>query len=171
MKHLALSLALVVNILFTSCAQKQINYVEEMKDKIALKELVDTFSILADQKDTDTQTKLFTEDAVVDFYRRSQLVSSLKGREEIGKGFSAYLALFETVYHINGQQTVSIDGNKASGVSYCLVVLIREQDGKRIMSTDGIYYNDKYVKVEGRWLIAKRTSHFVWNEQKELDNQ
>lgn len=34
-------------------------------DKIALKELVDTFSILADQKDGIAQEPLFTKDAVV----------------------------------------------------------------------------------------------------------
>ena len=35
-------------------------------DKIALKELVDTFSILADQKDGIAQEPLFTKDAVVE---------------------------------------------------------------------------------------------------------
>lgn len=98
-------------------------------------------------------------------------MSSLKGREEIGNGFAAYLALFETVYHINGQQTVTIDGDRATGVSYCQVVLIRNQDGRRIMSTDGVYYNDEYVKADGRWLIAKRTSRFVWNDTREINSK
>lgn len=168
MKKLAFTLVLATSILLAACTQRQDSGMEDMKDKMAIKELVDTFSILADQKDTDAQALLFTEDAIVDSYRGDQLISSLKGREEIGNGFGAYLALFETVYHINGQQTVSFDGNKATGVSYCQVVLIREQDGKRMMSTDGVYYNDEYVKVDGRWLIAKRTSHFVWNDQKEI---
>ena len=97
---------------------------KNIENRIALKELVDTFSILADKKDTDAQTFLFTEDAQVYNYDEGKLTTVLKGREEIGKAFRDYLALFETVYHINGQQTVNIDGDKADGISYCQVVLV-----------------------------------------------
>ncbi len=37
--------------------------ISEIEDRIAIKNLVDTFSILADQKETQKQTLLFTEDA------------------------------------------------------------------------------------------------------------
>lgn len=173
MKHLTFIIALLASILLsTSCTQQQTDSAgTEIKDRLALKELVDTFSILADQKAVAAQTALFTPDAVVDSYRGGERVSSLKGREEIGNGFAAYLALFETVYHINGQQTVTIDGDRATGVSYCQVVLIRNQDGRRIMSTDGVYYNDEYVKADGRWLVAKRTSRFVWNDTREINSK
>ena len=96
---------------------------KNIENRIALKELVDTFSILADKKDTDAQTFLFTEDAQVYNYDEGKLTTILKGREEIGKAFRDYLALFETVYHINGQQTVNIDGDKADGISYWQGVL------------------------------------------------
>jgi hypothetical protein len=29
----------------------------------------------------------------------------MKGKEQIGKAFADYLALFDVVYHLNGQQT------------------------------------------------------------------
>ena len=38
----------------------------EMADRMAIKNSVDTFSILADQKETQKQTLLFTEDAIVE---------------------------------------------------------------------------------------------------------
>src|SRR5688572_16698408 len=44
----------------------------------------------------------------------------------------------ETVYHINGQQTVDLRGDAATGVSYCLVVLIGVENGKRIKNTSGV---------------------------------
>ncbi|WP_420849323.1 hypothetical protein [Ramlibacter henchirensis] len=46
----------------------------------------------------------------------------MKGREHIGQRFGEYLANFNTVYHHNGQQTVDIRGDHATGVSCCLVV-------------------------------------------------
>jgi hypothetical protein len=63
--------------------------------------------------------------------------------------FGAFLANFETVYHFNGQQTVTLDGDRASGTSYCLVTLIGDEDGRRMQTTIGVIYNDE----NGRWLI------------------
>ncbi|MBU3201075.1 nuclear transport factor 2 family protein [Clostridium estertheticum] len=62
-----------------------------MKDKMELKELVDIFSIYADQKDVEAQVTLFTEDAEVKSYVNSQLVSDLKGRKQIGDVFAQFL--------------------------------------------------------------------------------
>lgn len=142
---------------------------QTMSDRMALKELVDVFSCLADTKEVDKQVLLFTEDAVVDSYRGDQLTSSIKGRKDLAQCFGDFLALFETVYHINGQQVVNIDGDKATGTAYSQVVLISNKDGKRTMLTQGVRYDDEYVKRDGRWLISKRTSHFTWSDSKELN--
>ena len=57
---------------------------------------------------------------------------------------------------------MKIDGNKATGIAYAQVVLVSENNGKKIMRTQGVRYNDEYVRQNGRWLISKRTSHFEW---------
>lgn len=62
------------------------------------------------------------------------------------------------VYHLNGQQTVEIKGNEATGISYCFVTLIG--GGKKNQS--GVRYRDTYVKVDGKWLIKKRESNFMF---------
>ncbi len=170
---------LVMTILLTVCGltaataqtagvEKQDGGMRELRDKKELKELVDVFSILADKKDVEAQVLLFTEDATVDSYRGDSLVSSIRGRENLAQGFGAFLALFDTVYHINGQQTVKIDGDLATGTAYCQVVLIGMQDGHRVMTTQGVVYDDEYVRQGGKWLIAKRTSHFVWTDAHEI---
>ena len=142
--------------------------ISEIEDRIALKQLVDTFSTLADQKETQKQTLLFTEDAVVESSRNGQTGPALKGRKQIGDAFASFLKLFEVVYHINGQQTVTLNGDKASGISYCQVTLIGDQNGKKIKTTLGVYYQDEFVRVNNRWLIAKRKSTFAWEDKREL---
>lgn len=137
-------------------------------DKIALKELVDTFSILADQKDGIAQEPLFTKDAVVENYSDGKLMTSLKGRENIGKAFDDFLKTQDVVYHINGQQVVDIKGNTATGTSYCYVVLISTQNGKQVKRSGGVRYHDEYVKQDGKWLIQKRKADFVWTEYSDL---
>ncbi|MCB5139085.1 nuclear transport factor 2 family protein [Streptococcus mutans] len=136
----------------------------ELTNRLELKELVDTFSILADTKDMAQQILLFKEDALVTSRIAGQRGNTYQGRQEIGQAFTNYLNLFHTVYHINGQQTVTFtDDNHASGIAYCQVVLIRDEDGKEIQLTQGVRYHDSYEKVEGKWLIAKRESNFMWS--------
>lgn len=165
-------ISLIIAFGFTAEAQRNKKMdtntqVTQLKDKLALKELVDVFSILADQKETQKQTFLFTENANVETYINGQLVTSLNGRKQIGEAFASFLSLFEVVYHINGQQTVTINGDKATGVSYCLVTLIGVENGKKIKTPNGVYYNDEYVRENGNWLIAKKKSTFAWSEKVE----
>lgn len=138
--------------------------IQTLEDKVALKALVDAFSNLADQKDLATQALLFTEDAVVDTYFEGQLFASLKGRKEIQETFTKFMANFETSYHINGQHTAELDGDRATAIHYCLVVLINAVDGKKSRNTNGVFYNDEYVRQDGQWLISKRTSYFMWRD-------
>ena len=128
-----------------------------IEDILALKKLVDTFSNLPDVKDVKSQMDLFTDDAEVISKTATQTFYS-KGKKEIEKVFADYLALFDIVYHLNGQQTVEINGDHATGISYCFVTLIG--DGKKNQS--GVRYNDTYVKKNGKWLIKKRESNFMF---------
>ena len=160
-------LALLLACLLTTATFAQID-TEELADRLALKELVDRFSNLADTKDVQAQLDLFTDEAVVMSYRNGELNSTLTGKTEIGQAFSGFLGLFETVFHQNGQQTVEIKGNTANGIAYSTVVLIGESESEKIMTTYGIRYEDQYVKNGNRWLIAKRKSHFLWEKVEQL---
>ena len=128
-----------------------------IEDTLALKKLVDTFSNLADVKDVKSQMDLFTDDAEVISKTANQTFHN-KGKKEIEKSFPDYLALFDIVYHLNGQQTVDIQGDQVTGISYCFVTLI----GNGKMNQSGVRYNDTYVKQNGKWLIKKRESNFTF---------
>jgi hypothetical protein len=142
--------------------------IQQLEDRAALKALVDTFSILADRKDVPRQVLLFTEDATVDSYTGGQRGSSLRGRQQIGEAFGAFLARFTTVYHMNGQQALTLQGDRATGTSYCLVVLIGTEGGRTVRQTMGVRYDDEYVRRGPSWLIDRRVSHFEWRDQAEV---
>jgi 2-hydroxy-3-keto-5-methylthiopentenyl-1-phosphate phosphatase len=139
-----------------------------IEDRVALKELVDTFSNLADQKETDKQTLLFTEDAELETISGGKSVTSLRGRAQIGEAFRNFLAGFETVYHANGQLVLTLNGDSAAGTSYCLVTLVANADGKKMATSIKVYYQDTYVRHAGRWLISKRKATFAVRETREL---
>ena len=165
---------LLSSLLTTAYAQKTTGQrfgeerLQQIEDRIALKALVDEFSILADRKDVANQLLLFTEDAKVETMNNGQAVSALVGRKQIGEAFTNFLARFEVVYHINGQQTVTINQNKATGISYCEVTLIGTQNGKKMKTNMGVHYKDDYVKQKNKWLIVNRQSTFAWRDVQPL---
>lgn len=136
----------------------------EIAQRLALRELVDTFSNLADEKDVAAQIPLFTADAHINVVMDGKEVFDLNGQQQILEAFSGYLSQFSVVYHINGQQTVSINENTANGIAYCQVTLIKEMNGQRIKQTSGVRYHDRYVFQDGKWLIAERLSNFMWTD-------
>ena len=139
-------------------------------EKQALKELVDTFSNLADEKKVAEQMPLFTENAVVNTYIGGELVFAMTGRAEIENVFSTFLAPFHTVYHLNGQFTVTdLQADSAAAITYCQVHLVEEKDGKNLMHSHSVRYQDRYVKQDGQWLIAHRVANFMISDTRELN--
>ena len=137
----------------------------QLIERQALKDLVDTFSNLADEKRVAEQMPLFTEDAQVTTYIGGKLFADMKGRAEIEKVFSDFLANFHTVYHLNGQHTVTFRSEtEAEAVNYCAVKLVGEEEGKQVLQDHSVRYQDTYIKQGGKWLISQRIANFMISE-------
>lgn len=92
----------------------------------------------------------------------------LTGRKQIGKTFGQVLNSNEILYHFNGQNTVTLNGDMAEGTVYCITYLINTVDDKKIKTTMAIHYKDEYIRENGKWFISKRTSIFDWTERNTL---
>lgn len=140
-----------------------------IENKMAIKNVVDTFSTLADTKEIDKQVLLFTEDGEVESITNGQS-NVLKGRQKLKEAFSNFLSNFHTVYHQNGQHTIDeLTENNAKATSYCRVILVGEQNGKQINTTLYTIYKDEFVKENGIWLIKHRTSNFIHRQMEEVN--
>ncbi len=137
----------------------------ELSDRIALKELIDKVSILADKKDFENQVLLFSEDAISETYADGISILKLKSHEEMKTTFTNFLKDFDTVYHFNGQQVVTINGDNAKGTSYCLITLIGMENGNKTEIKIGATYQDTYIRKNNSWLISKRIGSFEWQEK------
>ena len=93
------------------------------------------------------------------------LAFDIHGVEELEKVFSQFTASVKLSHHMNGQHVIKVDGDNATGVLYCRAALVTEEDGKKFISDNFIWYEDTYKKVDGKWLIAARTSHFVISDK------
>jgi hypothetical protein len=141
---------------------------QDLEARSELKRLVDTFSNLGDEKRIKDQMSLFTPDTKVQVYIGDDLVFDISGVEQLEETFSGFIANVTHLFHMNGQQVVDIDGDSATGISYCQVKLVSEEDGKRFITDHSVRYNDEYVLRDGRWLFKTRISHFTINDRRPL---
>ncbi|QMT32015.1 nuclear transport factor 2 family protein [Alysiella filiformis] len=142
------------------------NELQQLLDRQALRDVVDTFSNLADEwRIHDQVVQLFTSDAVVNTHIGGQLVYEMQGHEQIEQVFTDFTKQFKTMYHANGQHTVTFHSETtASAVLYCMVKLANETE----IQTHSVRYLDDFVKQDGKWLIAKRVAHFMISESHSL---
>ena len=97
---------------------------ENIKDTLELYALTDQFSIFADQKKFKELVELCTDDIIFRGLDNGKLVSELKGKAEIKSTFDRFANQFSVLFHMNGEKLFDIDGQYASGTTYCQVDIL-----------------------------------------------
>ncbi|HEY4826940.1 MAG TPA: nuclear transport factor 2 family protein [Solirubrobacteraceae bacterium] len=138
----------------------------EQADRLAIRELVDAYAHCADRRDAEGQKSLFTEDTHFVVYMDGQgsgATQVLDGRDALTPVFDD-LNRYQATMHFNGQSTVALDGNRASGESYCIAHHLFTADGERKLMVAWLRYGDTFAKVDGDWLFAERNLYVDWTE-------
>jgi hypothetical protein len=138
----------------------------EQADRLAIRELVDAYAHCADRRDSEGQKALFTEDTHFVVYmdgQGSKPTQVLDGRAALTPVFEA-LNNYQATMHFNGQSTIVLDGNRATGESYCIAHHVFTEGGERKLMVAHLRYDDTFVKVDGGWLFAERKLYVDWTE-------
>jgi ketosteroid isomerase-like protein len=140
---------------------------QEAADRLAIRELIDAYAHCADRRDAKGQMALFTGDTrflVFMDATAAEPTQELHGRESLAPVFDDLNQYIATM-HFNGQSTILLDGDRATGESYCLAHHLKVgQDGQRTMMIASIRYLDELVKQDGQWLFAERRLMVNWTE-------
>jgi len=121
----------------------------EAADRLALRELFDAYAHCADRRDVEGQKALFTDDTRFAVYmdgEGSEPTYVLQGREALTPVFDD-LNRYEVTTHFNGQSTVTIDGNRATGESYTIAHHLFTEDGDRKIMIASLRYLDTFTKL------------------------
>ncbi|CAN7735264.1 nuclear transport factor 2 family protein [Paenibacillus sp. LjRoot153] len=141
---------------------------EILQAKLELRELVDAYANLTDEKKISDQMLLLTPDTRFTVYVGDQLFSDVSGTKQLEEEFTGHASLVKRYFSINGQHVVKVDGDTATGVAYSQLKMVREEDGKEVITDYSVKYDDIYVRQNGTWLIKARTSHFTIIEARTL---
>jgi hypothetical protein len=137
----------------------------EQADRLAIRELIDAYAHCADRRDADGQKALFTEDTQFVVYmdgQGSEPTQVLNGREALTPVFDD-LRRYRATMHFNGQSTVTLDGDRATGESYCIAHHLSTGDERTVMLAY-LRYRDTFAKTSGVWLFAERNLYVDWIE-------
>ncbi len=143
---------------------------QEAADRLAIRELFDAYAHCADTRDAEGQMALFTTDTHFSVFMDgpgTEPTSVLEGREALSPVFEA-LNRYEQTMHFNGQSTVVIKGNDATGDSYTIAHHLYTDEGTRMMMVAWLRYLDTFTKVDQGWYIAERQIILEWSETRPL---
>jgi ketosteroid isomerase-like protein len=146
---------------------------QQVADRLAIRELVDAYAYCADRRDAPGQMALFTEDTDFLVYMDSRdpaATQHLRGRQALAPVFDE-LNTYQATTHFNGQSTAVLDGDHATGVAYCLAHHVKVDGSARSLMIAAIRYLDTYVKHDGIWFFSQRKLMVDWTDTRALDDE
>jgi SnoaL-like domain len=138
----------------------------EAADRLAIRELFDAYAHCADSRDAKGQQALFTPDTRFTVYmdgEGSEPSQVIDGREGLLPVFEN-LRQYQVTTHFNGQSTVTLDGDRATGLSYTIAHHLYTVGDQRMIMIASLRYRDTFAKVDGEWLFAERNLLLDWSE-------
>ncbi len=139
---------------------------QEAADRLAIRDLIDAYAFCADSRDTQGQMALFTEDTLFEVFMDAKATEPsqvVRGRVDLFPVFDN-LNTCPVTMHFNSQSRVEIDGDSATGLTYCRAHhIIGAGEGRQIMIAT-IRYLDRMVKQDEQWLFSNRKLMVDWTE-------
>jgi hypothetical protein len=138
----------------------------ELADRLAIRNLIDAYARCADRRDAEGQKALFTDDTRFVVYmdgQGSEPTQVFDGRESLTPVFED-LNRFKATMHFNGQSTIALDRDRATGETYCIAHHLFTEDDERKLMVAWLRYHDTFVKVDDAWFFAERSLYVDWTE-------
>jgi ketosteroid isomerase-like protein len=143
----------------------------EAADRLAIRELVESYAHSADRRDAKGQMSLFTADAHFVVYMNAKDPTpsqELHSRAALAPVF-AELNKYEATTHFVGQSTIfTLTKDRATGEAYCLAHHLTVDGAKRRLMVASLRYLDTFVKMEGAWLFAERLLYVDWLDERAM---
>src|SRR5258705_10594500 len=143
----------------------------EAADRLAIRELVETYAHGADRRDAKGQMSLFPADTHFVVYMNAKDTTpsmELHSREALAPVF-ADLNKYDVTTHFVGQSTIfTLTGDRGTGEAYCLAHHVTLDGSKRRLMVASLRYLDTFVKSDGAWLFSERLLYVDWVDQRAL---
>jgi len=123
-----------------------------IEDRLAIRELHDSYCDAVLRTDPDDWGSLWTEDAVW-----SLMGTEVVGRENIVKLWVGAMGRFDSVSFLEIPGSLEITGDTATGRYQTHEILVENGEPR----VAGGRYDDEFVKIDGHWFYSKRIFNLV----------
>ena len=145
---------------------------QDLVVRMELRRLVDEYALAADAFDNERFVALFTADGTFSATAAgaTEPFITASGGEELARVPDAN-RVFEQTFHEMANHVVEIEGDRATGVVYCLGrhLLPVNASGVQEALVLPVRYYDEYVKTDAGWRFASRRIQFTWIERASVD--
>lgn len=141
---------------------------EELVAKAALRNLAERYAQGVDRRDRDAFLSAFHPDATLAVHHPSEKeegINVMRGHEQIGR-VPEFIKVYPKTYHVLGQSTYEIDGDTATGETYCVAHHLTPDRHGGTNYVMYIRYADTYRRDDGEWRIATRRVNVDWTDQR-----
>lgn len=139
-------------------------------DRVAIRELVDTYARGADRRDAVLEASVFADDGEVLVFagdpEATEPLDTIRGRDALVRTFEGLIAQYGATTYLNGQSSIRFaTADIAEGETYCLALHLLHDAGQRYLLTMSIRYLDRFERIDGRWRIAVRRLVIDWTDR------
>ena len=143
----------------------------EAADRLAIRELIESYAHCADRRDAKGQMALFTADTHFVVYMDAndpKPSQELHSRDALAPVFAA-LNQYQATTHFVGQSTVfTLTSERGTGEAYCLAHHVTVKGTTRRLMLASLRYYDTFEKIDDNWLFAERLLYVDWMDERAL---
>jgi SnoaL-like domain len=143
----------------------------ELADRLAIRELIETYACCADRRDAKGWMALFASDVHFAVYMNRQDAKpseELHSRDALGPIW-AHFTQYDSTTHFIGQSALfTLSNVRATGEAYVLAHHITVNGTGRQLNLASIRCNDTFVKVDDVWLFSERLLCLDWVDERAL---
>jgi uncharacterized protein (TIGR02246 family) len=138
----------------------------QVRDALAIRALCERYAQAVDAGDSAAFLSVFTPDGhLVSNYRGVE--THYREREELAEVPVRAKAIAATTMHFIGNHLAEVDGDNATGVTYCVANHLRGDRSNLVLM---VRYFDTYRRgADDEWLISDRRVDIQWTETRQAD--
>ena len=133
---------------------------QEISDRFELQDLVTLYADIVDRKAFSELSTIFTDDAVIDYQATGAPKCNV---EEMIAFLTEAMSLFPNHQHLVSNTQFKVEGDTATGRVMCFNPMEMAIEGGTQTFILGIWYVDKFARIDGRWLFSSRKQEASWN--------
>lgn len=129
-----------------------------IEDRLEIRELIETFAVGAMHVDAEIWGSTWAQEGA---WKLPSMETAATGKDNVIAAFKEKMSYLDYMSMISFPHELVVEGDKAQGKAYCRELIYPKAGGRVVVIG---YFDDEYVKRDGRWLFLSRVYNVIGKE-------